>query len=141
MRITENILAHGHENIQATHRSTFEITKDARLSKKGDCVIAVSADKSVADLSPEFKENLRRENTRIIILIETEEEAEVVSAFGSRRLTLTHPTDIVVRKGGYICSRTLAIRADKAACDFSRNFIEKLRNPKQRVKITLTVEV
>lgn len=141
MRITETILAYGHENIQATHRSTFEITKDARLSEKGDCVIAVSADKSMADLSPEFKKKLRKENAKVLILIETEEEAEVVNASGSQRLILTHPTDIVVRKSGYICSRTLAIQADKAACDFSRKFIERLRNPEQRVKITLTVEV
>lgn len=141
MRITEIIFAYGHEKIQATHESTFEITKDDRLSKKGDCIIAVSADKSMADLSPEFKENLRRENTKIVILIETEEEAEVVNAFGSHRLTLTHPRDIVVRKSDYVGSRTLAIQADKAACGLSRKLIKKLRNPKQRVKITLKVEV
>jgi hypothetical protein len=141
LRITEIIFAYGHENIQATHESTFEITKDARLSEKGDCIIAVSADKSMADLSPEFKEKLRREDTRIVILIETEEEAEAVNAFGSQRLTLTHPRDIVVRKSDYVCSRTLAIQADKAACDLSRKLIKKLRNPKQRVKITLKIEV
>lgn len=141
MRITETIFAYGHENIQATHRSTFEITKDVRLSNKGDCVVAVSADKSMADLSPEFKKNLRKENARVIILIETKEETEVVNAFGSQRLILTHPTDIVVRKSSYICSRTLVIQADKAACDLSRKLVKKLRNPKQRVKITLTVEV
>lgn len=141
MRIAEVVFAYGHENIQATHESTFEITKDARLSEKGDCIIAVSADKSMADLSPEFKENLRRENTRVVILIETDEEAEGVNAFGSQRLTLTHPRDIVVRKSDYVCSRTLAIQADKAACDLSRRLVKKLRNPKQRVKITLKVEV
>jgi len=31
----------------------------------------------------------------------------------------------------------LAIRADKAACDLSRELIEKLKNPQQKVKITL----
>ena len=141
MRTTEIIFAYGHENIQATHRSTFEITKDARLSAKGDCVIAVSADKSMADLSSKFKENLHRENARITILIETEGEAEAVNAFGGQQLILTHPRDIVVRKSDYICSRTLAIQADKAACGLSRKLVEKLRNPKQRVKITLTIEV
>lgn len=141
MRIAEVVFAYGHENIQATHESTFEITKDARLSEKGDCIIAVSADKSMADLSPEFKESLRRENTRVVILIETDEEAEGVNAFGSQRLTLTHSRDIVVRKSDYVCSRTLAIQADKAACDLSRRLVKKLRNPKQRVKITLKVEV
>jgi len=141
MEITEIILAYGHKNIQATHVSTLEITKEAQLSKKGNCIVAVSADKAVADLSPEFKENLRKENVRMIMLIEAGEVAEVVNAFGSQRLILTHPTEIVVRKSNYICSRTLAIRADKAACDLSRKSVKKLRNPKQKVKITLTVKV
>lgn len=141
MRITEVVFAYGHGNIQATHESTFEITKDVWLSAKGDCIIAVSADKSMADLSPEFKESLRRENTRVVILIETEGEVEAVNAFGSQRLALTHPRDIVVRKSDYVCSRTLAIHADKAACGLSRRLVKKLRNPKQRVKITLKVEV
>jgi hypothetical protein len=45
-----------------------------------------------------------------------------------------------VRKSDYICGRTLAIRADKAAKDLSRKLVEELRNPSQRVRITLTVE-
>jgi len=141
VEVTETILAYGHENIQATHGTTLEITKEHRLSKKGDCVIAVSANKATADLSSEFKENLRKEDARITMLIEAGEAAEVVNALGSPRLILTHPTDIVVRKSSYICSRTLAIQADKAAWDLSRKLVEKLRNPRQKVKITLNVKV
>ena len=141
MKITEVILAYGHENIQATHESTFEITKEAQISKRGNCVIAVSADKAVADLRPEFKENLRKENAKTTMLIEAGEVVEVVNALGNPRLILTHPTDIVVRKSGYVCSRTLAIQADKAACDLSRKLVEKLRNPEQKVKITSTIKL
>ncbi len=141
MEITEVILAYGHENIQATHKSTFELTKEAQLSERGDCIIAVSADKAVADLSPKFKENLRKEDAKMTMLIEAGEVVEVVNAFGSPRLILKHPNDIVVRKSSYVCSRTLAIQADKAACDLSRKIVEKLRNPKQKVTITLTVKV
>ena len=141
MEITEIIFAYGHRNIRATHESTLEITKEAELSKRGDCIIAVSANKAINDLHSEFKENLRKENARITILIEVGEPAEVVNAFGSPRLILTHRTDIVVRKSNYTCNRTLAIQADKAACDLSRKLAEKLRNPKQKVKITLTVRV
>jgi len=141
MEITEIIFAYGHRNIRATHESTLEITKEAELSKRGDCIIAVSANKAINDLHSEFKENLRKENARITILIEVGDAAEVVNAFGSPRLILTHRTDIVVRKSNYTCNRTLAIQADKAACDLSRKLAEKLRNPKQKVKITLTVRV
>jgi len=141
MEITEIIFAYGHRNIRATHESTLEITKEAELSKRGDCIIAVSANKAINDLHSEFKENLRKENAKITILIEVGDAAEVVNAFGSPRLILTHRTDIVVRKSNYTCNRTLAIQADKAACDLSRKLAEKLRNPKQKVKITLTVRV
>jgi hypothetical protein len=141
MEVTEIILGYGHENIQATHKTTFEITKEAQLSRRGDCIIAVSANKTMTDFSSEFKENLVKEKAKIMILIEAGDAAEVVNAFGSPRLILTHRTDIVVRKSNYICNRTLAIQADKAACDLSRKLVEKLKNPKQRVKITLTVKV
>ena len=63
-----------------------------------------------------------------------------MSAYGSAHLTLVHPTEIVVRKSGYICSRTLAVKADKASADLSRGLIEKLKNPAQKVKITLAVK-
>ncbi|MEM3700530.1 MAG: DUF371 domain-containing protein [Candidatus Bathyarchaeia archaeon] len=141
MEIKEVVFAYGHKNIQATHPTTLEITKEKRLSKKGDCIIAVLADKALADLSAEFKDFLRRENARISLLIEAGEAADVVNAFGNPKLILTHPTDMVVRKSGYICNRTLAIQADKAAINLSRKLVEKLKNSKQKVKITLTVKV
>jgi len=141
MEVTEIILGYGHENIQATHKTTFEITKEAQLSRRGDCIIAVSANKTMTDFSSDFKENLHKEKAKIMILIEAGDAAEVVNVFGSPRLILTHRTDMVVRKSNYICNRTLAIQADKAACDLSRKLAEKLRNPKQKVKITLTVRV
>jgi hypothetical protein len=141
MEATEIILGYGHENIQATHKTTFEVTKEVQLTRKGDCIIAISANKTMTDFSSDFKKNLRKENAKITVIIETEDIVEVVNALGSSRLILTHPTDIVVRKSNYICNRTLAIQADKAACDLSRKLVEKLENPKQKVKITLTVEV
>ena len=137
--VKEVILARGHKNILATHETTFEITKEANLSKRGNCVIAVSADKALDDLSFEFKENLRKEDSKVTVLIEAGEVAEKVNASGNSSLILTHPRDIVVRKSSYICSRTLAIKADKAACDMSRTLVEKLRNPQQRVKITVAL--
>lgn len=139
MEATEVILANGHTNIQATYRTTLEITEDADLSKNGDCIIAVSASKALTDFDPKFKKLLQRENAKLTILIQAGEVAEVVNAFGSSRLVLTHQRDMVIRKSGYICKRTLAIKADKAALDLSKKFVNKLKDPKQEVKITLTV--
>jgi hypothetical protein len=119
----------------------MEITKDSELSRRGDCVIAVFADKALADLNPQFKENLRRENSKLTMLIEAGDVTEIVNAHGNPRLILSHHTDIVVRKGSYICSRTLAIEADKTACDLSRELVKRLNNPEQRIRIRLTVKV
>jgi len=135
----EVVSGYGHENIRATHRTTLEFTKEKHLSKKGDCIIAVDADKALADLSPQFKANLRKPNARLTVLIKAGGIAEQIMAQGSGQLILSHAADAVIRKSGYVCSRTLAVRADKAASDLSRELVEKLKNPKQKVKITLTV--
>ncbi len=91
------------------------------------------------DLSLEFKKSLCRESARLSMLIEAEEVNDVIFARGDPRLVLTNLSDMVVRKSGYICNRTLAIQADKAACDLSRKLVERLKNPRQKVKVTLTV--
>ena len=138
---TEIITAYGHELIQATHKTTFEITKEKSLTPRGDCIIAVRADKSVADLSREFKELVKKRGAEITIIIMSDDEREIIKAYGDPRLTLSHPEDIVIRKSTYICSRTLAVKANKAARDLSRKLIRHLRNPDKRVKIKLTVKV
>ena len=139
--LSEVIFGYGHANMQATHKMTLEFTKDVHLSKKGDCIVAVAADKALADLTAEFKENLCKPHAKLTITIEADGMIEQVNAEGSPQLILTHPTDMVVRKSEYVSSRTLAVYADKAACDLSRNLVKKLKNPKQKVKINLAVQV
>lgn len=139
MKITEIINAFGHENILSTHKTTFEITKETHLSKRGNCIIAVKATKAAVDLPREFKEAARKENAKITIMIEVDKMKEVIKAQGSPRLLFTHPTDLVIRKSDYVCGRTLAVKADKAACDLSRELVEELKNSSQRIRITLSV--
>jgi uncharacterized protein len=130
---------YGHKNIQSSHRATLEFTKDRHLSRKGDCIAAVGIDKALADLSSEFKEKMRKAETKLIVSVEAGGVLEQLTAHGSEKLTLTHPRDIVIRKSDYISERTLAVHADKAAKDLSRKLVEKLQNPLETVKITLTV--
>ncbi|RLF17024.1 MAG: DUF371 domain-containing protein, partial [Thermoprotei archaeon] len=40
MEIVEEIIAWGHPNIRALHRSTMEITKEPYVTPRGDCIIA-----------------------------------------------------------------------------------------------------
>ncbi|HYA78638.1 MAG TPA: DUF371 domain-containing protein [Verrucomicrobiae bacterium] len=135
----ENIVAFGHENIQTIHPSTLMFTKQKHLSKTGDCVVGVASDKAVANLSQIFKDALRKPNVKLTVIIEAGGITEQINAFGSPKLILTHLTDMVIRKSDYICNRTLAIRADKSANDLPRELVEKLKNPNQKVNITLVL--
>jgi len=137
---TDAFWALGHANIHAIHPTTLMFTKDIHVSYKGDCIVAMTADKSVADLSAQFKEELRKPNAKVTVTIEAGDFIEEIKALGSSKLCLCHPTDIVIRKSDYICSRTLAICADKSSNDLPRELVEKLKDPKQKVKITLSVE-
>jgi hypothetical protein len=140
MRVTEKIHAYGHENVRSTHETTFEITKEKSLAERGDCIIAIGATKGVRELSLEFREAAKRKAAQITIVVEAGGVKEAIKARGTPRLSLTHPTDLVVRKSDYVCSRTVAVGADKAAIDFSRELVEKLKNPLQKVTIVLVAE-
>ncbi len=140
MKITEVIEAYGHQNVRSTHKTTFEITKEVSLTSRGDCIVAVNATKGATDLNQKFKEAARKENAKITVTIEADGEREVVRARGNPRLSFTHPTDLVVRKSGYVCGRTVAVRADKAASDLSRKLVKKMQSSRQKIEITLTVE-
>lgn len=140
MEAIEVIHAQGHENIRSTHMTTFEITKEPTVTRHGDCIIAVNATKSAADFHPEFRRVARNENAKITIRIEAGRTTDIVEASGTRKLLFTHPTDVVVRRSDYVCDRTTAIKADKAAVDFSRKLVEKLRTSSQRIRITFTAE-
>ena len=133
-------MAYGHENIRAIHPSTLMLTKEKHLSNTGDCIVAVAANKGISDLNQTFKEELRKSNAKLTIIMEAAGLNELIKASGSRKLILTDPTDIVIRKSDYISDRTLAIQADKSSKDLSRELIKKLKDPTQKINITLIVD-
>ena len=65
MTIIEEITAYGHENILGTHKTTLEITKEDSLTKRGDCVIAIAANKAISELSQIFKEKAKSSVIRL----------------------------------------------------------------------------
>jgi hypothetical protein len=139
-KVVEVIHAWGHPNIQASHPTTIMLTKERMVTQRGDCIVAVDADKSVADLSPEFKRALKQPNAKVTIELEVDGQVGKINAYGSPELTLSHPNDLVIRKSEFTSDRTLAVKADKSSGELSRSVVEKLRNPKQQVTMTLTVE-
>ncbi len=123
----ETIRAYGHPMIRATHRTTFEITKDPYLTPRGDCIIGVNADKSADDLDPRVKDAIRRDDAIIIIVLRVGQVQDMVLAQGSKKLQLSDQRRIVVRKSAYVEPATLAIRANKAARDINRVLVDMLK--------------
>ena len=120
----------GHKNVSSMHKSTFEITKDVEIGPKADCIIGTDMDKAMPDFPIEFKDRIANSDTKIKVILDTENGHDEITGWGHEDLTLTHPTDIVCRTSDYICSRTLMIGADKAARDLDENLIEDLKNGK-----------
>jgi len=134
---TDFIKAYGHPNIKATHKTTFEITKEDYLTPRGDCIIAIKADKAAADLNPHLKNLLKKENTILIIQLQVGDAHDTIIAKGNPNLTLTSKTSIVIRKSTYIDNRTIAIKANKAAKNINRKLINYLKNKNQIINIRL----
>lgn len=129
----------GHSNVTSLHKSTFEITKDVEIGPSADCIIGTSSDKSMQDFPDEFKEKIADSDTQITVILDSENGHDEIRGWGHEDLTLTHPTDMVCRRSDFTCSRTLMIKADKAACDIDKNLINDLKNEKI-MEVTICVD-
>lgn len=139
-QVIEKIIARGHKNIRATHKTTFEITREQEISTHADCIIAVNANAAAMDLKDEFKSKAKEIDAIIEVLIEVDGLVEQIIGKGSPKLTFSHPTDLVGRKSTFISDRTFLINSNKAAIDLDRRLVEKLKNPDAEIKITLKVK-
>lgn len=124
----EEIIFQGHENILSLNPKTIEITKDPHLTKKGDCIIGVSANKACHDLDIGLREKLRTSGNVVKIGIIVEPYQFDMVGLGSDNLEITHKHDIVLRKSNYVDARTLIVSCDKSAIDLPRKLINALTN-------------
>jgi hypothetical protein len=138
LRLEWIIKARGHPNIKAEHETTFMVTRDPEVGPKGDCVIGVAADHAAADLDPELKQALKS-GKPILITLKAGGFSELVRARGDPSLPLDHQRDLVVRKSEFVCGRTVAVSADKAAVNLSRKLIETLRDPEATLEMRIEV--
>jgi len=120
---------------------TFEITKDHDLTRRGDCIIAVNANKAPKDLSIEFKKACKRDGSKITMKLEAGGVVDFIEGLGSPNLSFAHPTEMVGRKSLYVSDRTIMVRANKAAWDLDRRLIEALKSPKSTLTVLLTAQV
>ena len=141
MQLIETVHAQGHPNVLGTHKLTFEVTRDSRLSKRGNCVIGVSADKAANDFAFAFKEACRREGARITVLLEAGGILETIRGLGSRNLSLSNRKEIVGRKSLYTSDRTIMVSCDKAASDLDRQLIGALKSSNTKLNVQIIVDV
>ena len=120
------IRCRGHPLVRGTHPSTFEVTKETYLTEAGDCIIGIGADMGAADLPPEFRNILARDDACLITRLTSGSESVEIHAQGSAKMTLTHPTDLVWRRSSFVCPRTVGIHADFVAKTLPRELIAAL---------------
>lgn len=131
--------AYGHELVKATHKSTLEITKEDYLTERGDCIIGIRANLSCNELPETIKSKMRNDDSRVVLIIEVDDLREYIFGYGSKRLSLSSNTSMVIRKSSYIDSRTVMVRANKAARDISRRIVNKLKRSDKKIFFTLLV--
>jgi len=137
MEAQETIRCRGHPLVRGTHPTTFEVTREGHLTKKGNCIISISADKSCGSLSAEFKRVVTHDDAILVTRLSCEGVIVEVKSRGSSVFTLDHPTDIVWRRSSFVCGRTIGIVSDHVAATLPKKLIEHLAAGKEMI-ITLT---
>ena len=130
----------GHKNILSLHKKTIEITKDSELTVNGDCIVGTNSTLACVDLPEKFKKKIQNSDAMIVFTIVADEHSFYIHGKGSDKLTLKHTSDIVLRKSAFTCSRTIAIKCDKASDDIPRTMIKKLQNPKTTGKLIIEIK-
>ncbi|HMA05478.1 MAG TPA: DUF371 domain-containing protein [Methanomicrobiales archaeon] len=127
MKAVERIFCRGHPLVLATHPTTFEVTTEDHLTRQGDCIIGIRADRGAADLAPGFRRVLADDRAVLLTRLTAGGYTVEVHGKGSARMTIAHPTDLVWRRSGFVCPRTVAIHCDRVALTLPRDLIRALR--------------
>lgn len=123
----EDLHAHGHEHVRATHASTVEITRDDWLTPAGDCIVGIGANRAPADFVPAFVRAARSPAARIELDLVTPAARDRIVGQGHRDLTFNSKRCLVARTSDYVDDRTILVGADRAAADLDRQLVAALR--------------
>lgn len=141
MRFQEYFFASGHPNITCTHKTTIMVTTEDFLTLRGDCIAAISSEKGLNDLCYPLKKAIQNDDSRVAFSLNVGDSSFTARGRGDKKISMKHPTDIVIRKSSYVCDRTLMVEADKAACDIEPSIISQLRDGDGHILITVSVEL
>ncbi|MDD1695758.1 MAG: DUF371 domain-containing protein [Methanoregula sp.] len=133
MKVQEIIHCRGHPLVLGNHPTTFEVTREDHLTKNGNCIMGISADKGCAGLSAAFKKVLSHDDAVLVTRLTSENVTVEVKSRGSSRFTLDHPTDMVWRRSSFVCGRTIGIMSDHVAVTLPKTLRENLAAGKEMV--------
>ncbi|TLY07779.1 MAG: DUF371 domain-containing protein [Thaumarchaeota archaeon] len=136
----DEVTFYGHPNVRSLHSKTVEITRDDHLTLRGDCIIGVRASKACADFDQNLRRRLRSNDSVVRIEIMVGDESFLINGKGDERFTLQNPHDIVIRKTGFVCPRTMSVRCDRASSDVPRKMVRMLQDTEERGIFRITVE-
>ncbi|OLC24799.1 MAG: hypothetical protein AUJ08_03975 [Thaumarchaeota archaeon 13_1_40CM_3_50_5] len=136
----DEVTFYGHPNVRSLHSKTVEITRDGHLTLRGDCIIGVRASKACADFDQNLRRRLRSNDSVVRIEIMVGDESFLINGKGDERFTLQNPHDIVIRKTGFVCPRTMSVRCDRASSDVPRKMVRMLQDTEERGIFRITVE-
>lgn len=118
--LTYSFSVYGHKNIRATHKRTIEFTKDADLTRQGDCIVGIKADFSLQELLKFLNLN------KIRITIAVDDLTDTLTAIPNKNFN--SDKELVIRLGDFTSERTFATRADKSSLDMDRKLVGALKN-------------
>jgi hypothetical protein len=133
MEAEEIIRCHGHPLVLGTHPTTFEVTCGDHLTRSGNCIIGIAADKGCAGLSPSFKSVLAHDDAHLVTTLMCHGEKVEIRSRGSAQMLFSHPTDMVWRKSTFVCGRTIGIRSDYVALTLPKALVQSLKAGKEMV--------
>jgi hypothetical protein len=138
--VQDEVTFYGHPNIRSLHAKTIEITKDAHLTPRGDCIIGVKANKACADLDESFKHRLKSNSSVVRIEIMVGDQSFLILGMGDERLSMLNAHDIVIRKTNFVCPRTMSVLCDKASSDLPRKLVSMLQDQETKGIFRITLE-
>jgi hypothetical protein len=131
------ITAYGHPSLLATHRTTWQLTKEDHLSTSGDCIIGVRSSVGLEEL-PQWLADHLKNGEEIEIELSCDNFCFKGRASGHVELRLSDPVDMVFRRSSFISDRTIAINSSFVAMDLPREMIKYLQSHEAELEIKIS---
>jgi hypothetical protein len=135
MKAQETIYCRGHPLVISSHPTTFEVTREDHITKNGNCIIGIAADKGCKGLSSEFRRVLSHDDAVLCTRLSCGDVTVEVKSRGSSMFSLDHPTDMVWRRSSFVCGRTIGIMSDHVAAALPEALIANLVAGKEMIVI------